>query len=148
MSRFSLTFFLFLIFLNSVQITNAEVLKWVDENGKMNFSDKPHNNATPLDLRPPKPAGIGISKKQTQRRNELLEQFAEKKEAQQKQALQNKKRQEEIDRYCTSLKNQLRNYKEADYLFSRDKNGQKQNLTDQQKISQENKLRELIKERC
>lgn len=132
----------------SIKTANAEVYRWVDENGIMHFSDKPHANATQLNLKAPKPAGIGISQKQLQRRKELLEEFQEKNELKQKQAIKNEKQQAKIDSNCTRLKNQLRNYEEADYLFARDKNGEKQNMTDQQKKTEENKLRALIEERC
>ena len=131
-----------------LQVTNAEVYRWKDKNGNIHFSDKPHADSTQLDIKAPQPSGIGISKKQTQRTKELLEQFQEKNNSNKKQALKSKKRRDSLDRYCTQLKNRLRNYQEVDYLFTRSKSGEKRDLSDKKKRQEEEKLRAEIAEKC
>ncbi len=137
-----------LIFFSYVKTANSEVYRWVDEKGKIHFSDKPHANATQHKINAPKSAGIGISQKQLQRRKELLEQFDEKNKVLQQKSLIQKKNREKVKRNCKTLKNRLRDYEDVDFLYTRDENGQKKNLTDQQKKDEENKLRALIKEHC
>lgn len=148
MLNFSPLFLLIIITFFSVQSTQAEVYRWKDKDGKIHFSDKPHADAKQLDIKAPKPSGIGISDQQVQRQKELLNTFQEKRETQQKQAKKDKKKKAAIDNYCKKLRNRLRNYEEVDYLFTRDGTGTRQDLNDQQKKDEEQKLRALIAERC
>lgn len=128
--------------------SQAEVYRWTDENGKTHFSDKPHADATQLDIKPQKPSGIGSSQQQIERQKAMLDDFQEKRERQQQQATQIRKKQAATDRYCKGLRNRLKNYREADYLFNRDASGEKQHLSDQQKQREEQQLRAEIAERC
>jgi len=137
-----------LTILVSLQITNAGVYRWKDKNGNIHFSDKPHADAAQVDIKAPKPSGIGISKQQTQRRKELLEKFDEKNKKNKQQALNKQRKRDSIDKYCTDLKNRLRDYKDVDFLFSRDKAGERFNLSDKQKLQEENKLRSQIAKNC
>ena len=137
-----------LIVFYPLKTTQAEVYRWIDENGNTHFSDQPHANATRHKITASKPAGIGISNRQLQKQKELLDDFQEKRETQQQQALQQKKRQAITDKNCTTLKNRLRTYQEVDYLYTRDDAGEKQHLSNQQKNKEEQKLRTLIDERC
>lgn len=143
-----LIFSLLIITLFPLQSTNAEVYRWKDKSGNIHFSDKPHSDATQLDIKAPEPSGIGISNKQVQRQKELLDDFQKKRETKQKQALKDKKHKAASDNYCRRLKNRLKNYLEVDYLFTRDATGKKQDLSDERKLQEEDKLRVLIAEHC
>lgn len=142
------SFLLLFFIIFSLQVANAEVYRWKDKNGNIHFSDKPTADATQLDVNAPKPSGIGVSKKQSQRTKELLEQFEEKNIKNKQIAQKKKQNRDALEKYCSRLKNRLRNYEEADYLFKRNKTGEKIDLSDKRKQAEETKLRKEISERC
>ncbi len=148
MNLSSFFFLLSFILLLPFQSIQAEVYRWKDKNGKIHFSDKPHANATQLDIKAPKPSGIGISNQQVQRRKALLDEFEENRNNRKTQDLKEKNKKKAIDRYCRQLKNQLQNYKDVDYLYTRDEAGERINLSDTKKQAEEAKLRHEIEERC
>ena len=143
-----LIFLLLIITTSTWQSVQAEIYRWKDENGKIHFSDKPHADATQLNIKPQKPAGIGSSNKQIKRQKALLNDFQEKREREQEQASQAKKQRVASERNCSELKNRLKDYQEADYLYDRDGSGERQNLSDERKQHEEQRLRDQIAERC
>ena len=141
---------LYLLIILSLLLSSAqaEVYRWKDKHGKINFSDKPHADAIQLDIKAPKAAGIGTSHEQIKRQQEMLDNFQRKRETQQKQDLRARKQQAKQERNCQRLSDRLRNYQEADYLYARDAAGERQHLTDVQKKTEIDRLRATIDERC
>lgn len=136
---------LFLIITNTAL---AGVYKWTDANGKVHFSDKPHKNADEIKIKAAKPSGIGISQDRLKRQKELLNSYQNSRAEKQKQQQKINKRNDKISKRCKSLKNDILNYEDVDYLFTRNEDGKKKRLSRAQKKAETAKLKELYNEKC
>lgn len=136
-------------------ISNAEVYKWVDENGKVHFSDKKiqptaeeveikSNNSSLNQLPPQNPSN------QTNSKQKYLD-FLES-ERQEKQEQKEKKKQQAAKqkRYCTNLKDQLQSYEEDRSLWYDldEETGKRNYISDDDLQKRINELREEINSRC
>lgn len=148
MSIVRITLFLSVSFLFLFKSANAELYQWKDKNGNIHFSDKPHADAKKLDIKPPKASGLGVSQKQAERQQKLLRDFDKRRKKRQKQEAENRQQRAAIERRCVRLRNQLRNYEEADYIFTRDSSGKKNKYSKQRKQAEQDKLRKMIAEEC
>lgn len=126
----------------------AELYQWKDKNGNIHFSDKPHADAKKLNIKTPKSSGLGVSKQQTKRQQKLLRDFEKRRKKRQKQEAEDKQQRASLERHCTRLRNNLRNYEEADYVFTRDSEGKKNKFSKERKRSEEEKLRKRIADEC
>ena len=109
--------------------TSAAVYKWVDENGKVHYSDKPppQGEAQELDVEsaPSTSTPALTDEQRLQKQQRLLDAFA--KERADKKAEQEKLKKEKQERkiWCARARDELRQLKEAAYLYDYDESGEK-----------------------
>jgi len=144
--------FIILFFLTQIFFLNkvhSEVFKWVDENGKVVYGDKPKtNNAEKINIKnAPKKDQQYIERYQKQQKllSVFKEERDEKKALQYEEQEKNKKQGLKCDRVRKELqetKNSSRLYKETD-----DPNNP-EFLSDEERKSEESKYEEYIKDNC
>jgi len=126
----------------------AAVYRWIDENGKTHFSDKPHENAKQITIKKPNTTNLVGGTEQLRRQQELLQSFENERAEKKRDLLKQKQQQQKVDNYCRRQRNRLLNYKEADRLFLRDDDGTKKILNSARKRREIEKLEKEIKDRC
>ena len=132
----------------------AKVYKWVDENGKVHYSDKPFNKGEKelnigSNLSPEKAAKakaeaqLRLQKLQRQVNSVLADQRSEK-NANAKSAQEQKK----LDHVCGLIDKQLKLLNQQVRIVETDKQGEMKFLSDEQRATQISKLKELQKKNC
>ncbi len=131
----------------------AEVYKWVDENGRVHYGDKPGAGSQAIEVRQyetsNKPASSGgdeLSRdKKRQRISDMLE---EDRLTKNKQREKKNKEREKKKRKCNRLKDRQRHYERASGLYNLDKDGNRIYISNEQREKSEQKLRQQIKKAC
>lgn len=105
------------------------IYKWVDDQGKVHYSDKPpaQSDTQEMDVKSDPAAGTpGLNDDQRrQKQQRVLDAFAKEraeKEAERAKLAEEKKEQKE---WCASARNELREIQEAGFLYDYDENGEK-----------------------
>lgn len=94
----------------------AEVYRWVDEQGKVHFSDQPNSGgAQKLEISEPKPGSAGIDQEQldTERKiqqERLLDAYREEREARQQERNAAEQAERQRASNCAYARNRLREY--------------------------------------
>ena len=156
MNKFSnslaLSLFISLFHLN---IAYGEVYKWVDENGKVHYSDrKIDSSAKKLSIsKGASTLGEGKnadSNARQEQRDRLLNSYeADRIERKEKRELE-KQQKEQRNKYCTALKDQLRSFEEdhAIWYDLDEKSGERKYITDDDLQSRIGELRKEINSNC
>ncbi|MEW8431407.1 MAG: DUF4124 domain-containing protein [gamma proteobacterium symbiont of Ctena orbiculata] len=123
------------IFISPVFHLQAGVYKWVDENGRVHFSDRPTAaESTEVEIKQQErtvpPASQQDRRLKMQRMLEVYqEDRVEKKEAQQKQQEEKAKRK----RNCARAKDRYNSHVRARGIYRYDKDGERQYLSDEER---------------
>lgn len=131
----------------------AGLNKWVDENGKVHYSDSPPVDAKVEPVRnitgkgqESAPADYS-SKSYSQREAELNKSRQEKKEATEKSARE-AAQQQERKQNCAAARDNLRALESGTRLVTYDENGEKRFLDDAERSQRLNSAREAVKANC
>jgi hypothetical protein len=129
----------------------AAIYKWVDENGKVHYSDKaPADDAPEMDIESA-PSTTGPTLTETQRKakqQRLLDAFEKErndKEAAEAAAAQQKK---ELKSWCRQSREQLAQVRSAGYLYDYDEDGNTVVLSHEQRAAATKKYEDRIKKYC
>jgi hypothetical protein len=147
-----LGFLLFLTMLVAATNTSSGIYKWVDENGNVQYGDRPPtdvetSNEVKIHTQNDIPdSGQGVDRKQA--RDRLLEQYKrereEKKEAAEKERQEKKKRQVR----CNYARDRLTRYLEHGRLYEPMDNQERRFLSDQERDELIAKTRAEVKQWC
>lgn len=135
------------LLLNSATVY-AEIYKWVDDQGKVHYGDKPINNSTEMDVNISKQGHIKIKNSREQKRQKLLESYADDQEREDKKKEKLKKKKKKHERNCVLSIDKLRQYERASSLYNLDKDGKRVTVSKEERISRTNNLRKKIKKYC
>jgi hypothetical protein len=113
----------------SASVHAAAVYKWIDANGKAQYSDKPHPSAKPLSL-PKNDTPSQTDDARDAERQRLLDVFAEEREERKAQDLSNKIQREERERACAKAKRRVHEYRHAGYLYDKETDGYRRVFND------------------
>ena len=128
----------------------AEVYKWVDEQGKVHYGDRPPARGTQADTLalPPTPSADAEVVERAFMRRRLLDAFeAERQEEQQTQA-EAEAAQRELDRRCAHLEQQLVRFERANVVYTESENGERVYMSDDERARAVGKARDWIAEHC
>lgn len=123
------------------QAANAEVYKWVDENGKVQFGDQPPTGSKTVKIKappapPPSAAPAPVAAAAKKPAPSAKEQAADKAKA------DNDKANKEIAaKNCELAKKNLAGINEADYVNVKDKHGQESAISGQAKAAEADRWR-------
>ena len=136
-----------LLFLSSAHCY-AEIYKWVDEHGKVHYGDKPINNSKEMDVNISKQGHIKINNKREQKRQKLLETYADDEQREDKEKKKLKKNKKKHQRNCIHSKDMLKQYERASSLYNLDKTGMRVTISNEERLRKTNDLRKKINKYC
>lgn len=146
--------FIFFLVLSLTLEANAKVYKWVDENGKIHYSDKPIDKKSEVVKmkRQPTSQEINQAKKRAstliRHKNKVLD-IIEEEESDKKHALQkSEKEQKKLHRACSQAKDEARRLARGFRSYTIGDDGEKYFLSDAEKEAMIEKINQFTKERC
>lgn len=139
---------IFLLFNSTLAM--AEVYRWTDEHGRVQFGDRPvTDSASEVQIKQPKtkvPAKDAVDRKQ--KANQFLR--ARELDRIEKQQKQQQAQREEAKRQqnCKKAKLELRKLQQARLLYTKDKSGKKHYITDAERAVEEKKTLKIVEHWC
>ncbi len=141
-------FSLFCLILN-FPTAQAEIYRWVDDSGNIQFSDRPLNGKSQkmkVDSQRNLYGGGGI----LERQRELLDEYQAEDVQQQRnkqQAANDTAKQQRLQDRCINAKDRLKNYQRGS-LYRLDKNGERIYYSEEERSEAIDKYQQLIDENC
>jgi len=132
----------------SASISYAEIYKWVDEQGKVHYGDKPVDNSETLDISTEKSGNQNSLNNRRERQRKLTESLEEDRVEKQAAAEKKKKERQKNKRNCAVAQQRLKGYERAGYLYGIDKDGKKVIRSNEERQKATDKLRDKIKKYC
>ena len=144
MQKYTLTFLLLL----SSMACQAEIYKWVDDQGKTHYGDKPSSNSKELDVNIEKSGNLDSIKHRKSRQDKLLESLEANRKRKEENAEKKKKAVSDRKRRCTIAKQTLKGYERAGYLYGLDKDGNKVIRSNEERQEATDAQRKKVKKLC
>lgn len=150
MYRFSPLFFVLLVSSTVCFEASAEIYRWVDENGKIQFSDRPAKGkiSKTVDVDTSKNSYGGGAVLNRQR--DLLNRYEDQDKQSQKnrqQAQIDKDKKEKLSTVCLQAKDKLSNF-ERGLIYTLDDQGQRVYYSEEQRTQRIESFRKTIKKNC
>ena len=143
---FSLTFFLVCIICAAASSVNAEVYRWVDENGKVHYSDKkPKEQAEDISAEIKK-QNIDSSIEEQQKLQQIFRPENDADRAHRERLNQQSQPSNDQIKYCNEQRKYLRDISGPVYFV--DKDGKDMKVTERERQAEEARVRQLLQERC
>jgi hypothetical protein len=130
-------------------IAQAEVYRWVDDDGKIQFSDRPLNDKSEkmkLDTKRNSYSGGGI----LERQRDLLDEYRAddlQQERKDRQAAIEEAREKDLQQRCIRAKDRLKSY-EGSSLYRLDPKGERIYYSEEERSKAINKYQKLILANC
>jgi len=141
---------LFIIFfLFCVSHANAEVYKWVDENGKIVYGDKPiSSDASKIKIKKA-PVQDPVVQQRNAKQNKLLDVIQEEREQRDVSRKEEKKKNDELKKMCADAREELQKMKNASFLYEdTDDPKNPKIMTDEERKAEEIRFEKEIKKNC
>jgi len=138
----------FILCIGVVPTASAEIYKWVDELGRVHYSDKEITNSEALELDTAKKGHISTGASREEKRRNLLDAMQEDKERKQKEQKKSREQKKKHDRACVLAKHRLSQFERASYLYDLDKDGNKVITSNEDRNKKTSKLRKDIHKHC
>jgi hypothetical protein len=136
-------------------VVQAGVYRWVDDNGRVHFGDRPSSDsAQELELkRPPRPRTGNIDQRQLDAerkaaRQKLLDSFDEERRQQREATQQREAQERERQRNCAAARDRLRRYENASSLYQPLANGERRVLSKGERRSATEQARQAVNRWC
>ncbi|MEW6353604.1 MAG: DUF4124 domain-containing protein [Pseudomonadota bacterium] len=113
----------------------ADAYKWIDEQGRVHYGDRPGNagaREVPIKSAPAPAPDSHLEQRRTQQ-DKLLRAFEDERKLKQQHQAQAKAEAEQRDKECKLAKLRLKNYEKADYLYAETDDGKRNILSDQER---------------
>ncbi len=136
---------------------SAGVYRWVDENGRVQFGDRPPQTADVKEVKiksTPKPTSSASDQKATtpasrlEKQQRLLDAFREEREAKQQKIRERDKKKAKKKQNCTYARDQLRVYKNSSSLYDLNSDGTRRTLSDEEYKKAIGNLKRDIQKYC
>lgn len=113
---------------------HGEVYRWVDDQGRLHFGDKPPNretaNSVPIISRPTPATPAPTEEERRDKQQRLLRAWKEERLQREEKAAKNRAAQERREKNCHIARDQLRTYRNASALYDLDQHGKRRILND------------------
>ena len=151
--RWAKRFFLILVLLYlPVLLAQAEVYKWVDEQGDVHYGDKPDSvQSEQLKIQQQSPSTPTNNLSDAERRQyqqKLLESMTYERQQKEQAKAKDKKEREKAKQKCDKAKQKLTKMKQAGYLYSKNEQGERLVLDDEQHKAATAQVEAAIKKHC
>lgn len=128
----------------------GSVYKWVDQNGKVHYGDRPAQGADSvrLEVETPKSTTSDISNARREKQRRLLEAFEH--EDAQEEAEQARRRREKQERKlaCARAQDNLQRMRDAGYLYRYDDNGERIIFSNSERKEAVQEAQDAVRQRC
>ena len=133
------------LYLSSV---SAEIYKWVDDQGRTHYGDKPADQADSLQVDVSKKGHFDSSDDRAEKRQRLLNAMQEDRFRKEQEADEQRKQQQYAQRQCVIARDRLKQYERAGYLYRLDKDGNRVVTSTEKRERMTEKLRDDIRKNC
>jgi len=144
-----------LLFLFMVPLINhAGVYKWVDDNGKVHYSDRPITTQPSVEMNiddsAPKPSFSGGDDRlsREEKRERLLQSMQEDRIEKQEQREKQKALKQQNRAKCNRYRDQMRHYERASGLYKLNEDGKRVYMSDSDRAKATKNLQRKIKKYC
>ncbi len=127
---------------------SAEIYKWVDEQGKTHYSDKPVENAQQMEVDIKVKGHINTGRRREDKRKKLINAYAEDRARKAEEKKKKKAKKAKNERKCVVAKDRLRRYERARYLYDLDSSGNRVVMPDASRKKSTDALRQQVKKYC
>jgi hypothetical protein len=141
-------FLLFIACLYLSSNVSAEIYKWVDDQGRTHYGDKPAGEADPLQVDVSKKGHMDSGVDRAEKRQRLLNAMQEDRYRKQQQAEKQREQKQYAQRQCTLARDRLKQYESVGYLYRLDKDGNRIVMPTEKRDQLTEKLRDDIRKNC
>jgi Domain of unknown function (DUF4124) len=149
--KYPLQLLLLLVAVMPAVTASAGVYRWVDENGRVHFGDRPSAGADTSDevmIRKQAPSSAPNNVDRRQLRERLLEQYQRERDEKKQQAEKQRQQKQKQKQRCAYARTRLSEYLEHGALYDRLPNQKRRYLTDQERDAEIAKARKEVKKWC
>jgi len=146
---------IFLLLVTPLYTSGTEIYKWVDKHGKVHYGDRPLSEDSEKIRLKDNPeiqsgaTGAGpTDAERREKRRRLLEAFEQERVEKQAAAAKRAAERQELKKNCTVARQELRQMKEAGYLYEYDKSGNRVVLSNDERDKAVADLKRTIDKRC
>jgi len=128
----------------------AAIYKWVDEQGKVHYSDRPQGTSShevPLKNTPAAPSRDNNLQQRQEQQKKLLQVFEDERKAKEQAQAETKAKQAEREKQCALAKVRLKNYEDSQYLYAQDQD-KREILTHEQRKQATVEAKQAVEEWC
>lgn len=138
-----------LLLLQPLPAGAAEIYKWIDEQGRTHYGDKPAGtNAVPLDIDGKAvPVDTDLLYRYGQR-DKLLQQIADERQTKQAETDRLAEQAALRKQRCDQVRQKLWQYEHSSYIYEESSSGERQILDDAGRAAEENRLRQYLNVQC
>jgi len=148
--------FMFVLFYLMVANAQADIFKWVDENGTVHYGDKPTAGSQAIDVRQQKksvrPSVDSNSDEEEltreEKRRRILDTFEEDRIAKNEAREKKKKEKARKRKKCNRLKDYQKRARNSGRMYQLDKDGNRVYMSQDQRSQSEQNLQKRIKKDC
>jgi len=126
----------------------AEIYKWVDEQGNINYGDKPVVNSNEMQVDVKDKGNVKISNTREKNRQKLLDAYHQDQKRENKEKQEQKKQKKKRQRDCVQAKDYMKTYERARSLYNLDKDGNRVTMTDKERKKSTAELKKYIQKNC
>jgi hypothetical protein len=130
---------------------NAEIYKWVDDQGRVNYGDRAEADSSTLRIdidAPPSAAPAGDSMSREEKRRRLLETMQEDRYEKKERRAQENADRARNHRRCIVYKDRMRQIEHAGRVYSLDKDGNRIYMSDEERDKSTRELQASINKYC
>ncbi len=126
----------------------ADVYRWVDEHGRVHYSDQPHQGGeTPMRVAPAAPRDPNLAQRQ-QRQKRLLQIYAEDREREEAAQRKQQAQQAERDRRCRDARHRVAHLDQGGVFYQFDDDGNRHYLSEQDVEARKARWRSEVSKWC
>lgn len=137
-----------LLALSFSSMAYAEIYKWVDDQGRIHYSDKPVKNSTQINVNTQKQSTGEHRQSREEKRRKLLNVFNEDRARKNKEKEKKRAQKKKQQRNCVLARDRLRRYERASYIYDLDKDGKRIVMSSEERERETRKLRKRIEKYC
>ena len=142
-------FLIIIFFLFCPSIVNAEVYKWIDENGKVVYGDKPTSSDVDEIKIKRTPVQDPVVQERNEKQNKLLDVIQQERDERNALKKEKKEKKDEQKKMCADARKELIEIKEAGFLYKEtDDPNNPIIMTDNERKAEEIKYENYIKKNC
>jgi len=147
----------FLLFIGLSHVVNAGVYRWVDDQGRVQFGDRPPQTSDAKEVKikkaprsstqSPPPQGTSASDR-LRKQQQMLDAYREEREEKQQQKQERKAKKAERAKDCAYAKSHLEDYRSSGRIFEPLPGDKKRYLSDEEYKKEVQRMERIVKQRC